>query len=134
MDSDCGDDDSGVICEDDVCDFGCRGMGGNGCPDGEMCSSPTDEPGTCEDDVMPPDAGGVTGGSGGSGGSDGGVTGGSGGMSGGEGGESGASGIGATGVLGGGGCDCRAVPGSSRSSDALLMLAAVALLWQRRRR
>jgi MYXO-CTERM domain-containing protein len=100
-----------------------------------MCSSTTDEPGTCEDDAMPP-----TGGSGGSGGSDGGagddagVTGGSGGMSGGEGGESGAAGLGAIGTLGGGGCDCRAVPGQSPGGDAVLLLTALALLWSRRRR
>jgi hypothetical protein len=29
------------------CVPGCRGTGGNGCPDGETCSSPNATPGTC---------------------------------------------------------------------------------------
>ncbi|MCC6559322.1 MAG: DUF11 domain-containing protein [Polyangiaceae bacterium] len=40
-DSDCGDVTSGQVCDDatHTCVDGCRGEGGNGCPDGEICTS-----------------------------------------------------------------------------------------------
>jgi uncharacterized repeat protein (TIGR01451 family)/MYXO-CTERM domain-containing protein len=136
MDSECGDDDSGVICDDDTCDFGCRGMGGNGCPDGETCSSTTTAAGTCDDGTEP------MAGNGGMGGSDGGIAGQDGGAGdggagdGGMGGMDGASGANAPAfpTLGGGGCDCRVSGNSSRTTDALFIVSALALLWYRRRR
>jgi len=137
-DSDCGATDSGVICDDDTCDFGCRGMGGNGCPDGETCSSTTMELGTCDDMPMPMAGNGGSGGMGGPGGEDGGAGEAGAAGSAGDGGASGAAGASGglpeLGTLGGGGCDCRTAPGHSRSTDALFILGALALLWQRRRR
>lgn len=49
-DSDCGDADSGMVCDTEdthQCIEGCRGKDGNGCPDGEECTSETDEIGIC---------------------------------------------------------------------------------------
>lgn len=49
-DSDCGDTESGMICNEAVgsfCQPGCRGSGGNGCPDGETCTSTDQTVGQC---------------------------------------------------------------------------------------
>ena len=96
-------------------------------------------PGTCGDAPMPMGGSGGMGGMGGVGGEDGGA-GDDGGA--GEAGSAGAAGSGgaagsdetAFDTLGGGGCDCRTAPGHSRGTDPLLILSALALLWQRRRR
>ena len=60
QDSDCGGANSGKVCDEatHTCTDGCRGNGGNGCPDGQQCSSTTTTVGTC------------TGGTGGAGGGD----------------------------------------------------------------
>jgi clumping factor A len=112
MDTECGANDSGVVCDDDVCTFGCRGQDGNGCPDGAMCSSTTSDIGMCQDGAAD---GGMP---------DGGVVGvGDGGVS------------SATGRLGGGGCDCRAAHGESQQSPlSWLWLAPLAWLMRRRGR
>jgi uncharacterized repeat protein (TIGR01451 family)/MYXO-CTERM domain-containing protein len=51
VDSDCGGPTSGIVCNTagnvDTCEPGCRGMGGNGCPTTQMCSSTTNMIGTC---------------------------------------------------------------------------------------
>ncbi|MDH5674368.1 MAG: DUF3344 domain-containing protein [Myxococcales bacterium] len=49
-DSDCGDSDSGRVCDEQsqLCVDGCRGDGGNGCPSGQMCSSGSQAIGSCE--------------------------------------------------------------------------------------
>lgn len=48
VDADCGADDSGKVCDDaKLCIDGCRGTGGNGCPDGMMCTSDDDTIGSC---------------------------------------------------------------------------------------
>ncbi len=48
-DSDCGSTTSGRVCDTtmDTCVDGCRGMGGNGCPQGQTCSSMTNAIGQC---------------------------------------------------------------------------------------
>ncbi len=48
-DGDCGGMMSGVVCDTtmDTCIAGCRGTGGNGCPQGQTCSSTTSAIGTC---------------------------------------------------------------------------------------
>jgi hypothetical protein len=48
-DHDCGDATSGRICylPGHACGPGCRIMGGNGCPDGMVCSEPGSSPGVC---------------------------------------------------------------------------------------
>lgn len=48
-DSDCGATDSGKVCDTvpEVCVDGCRGEGGNGCPEGLECTSKTSEIGQC---------------------------------------------------------------------------------------
>jgi uncharacterized repeat protein (TIGR01451 family)/MYXO-CTERM domain-containing protein len=48
MDSDCGPM-SGMVCNSvtSICIVGCRGKGGNGCPTGEMCTSPDTMIGAC---------------------------------------------------------------------------------------
>lgn len=48
-DPDCGGPDSGQVCDDSVgmCIEGCRGTNGNGCPDGQMCTSNDDSIGEC---------------------------------------------------------------------------------------
>jgi uncharacterized repeat protein (TIGR01451 family)/MYXO-CTERM domain-containing protein len=125
-DADCGAMDSGVVCGAGTCEIGCRGEGGNGCPDGLECTSTTDEIGLCErpsvitdGGIEMPDAGGSGGasGSGGSGGA-------------GSGGRLAEDGIGR---LGGGGCDCRTT-GEGRSMNAVPVLLALLLIRRRRRR
>lgn len=60
-DSDCGDVRSGRVCDGVLqkCTFGCRGMGGNGCPTGVTCSSTTNLVGRCGNTPVP-DAGADT--------------------------------------------------------------------------
>ncbi len=62
-DSDCGAANSGKVCDEatKACVDGCRGNGGNTCPDGKVCSSQSAVIGTCTDGA---------GGAGGGGGSD----------------------------------------------------------------
>jgi hypothetical protein len=47
-DADCGNPVSGSVCEAGACVPGCRGVGGNGCPYGEACTSTDDSRGVCE--------------------------------------------------------------------------------------
>jgi hypothetical protein len=61
-DSDCGSTTSGRVCDDltKVCENGCRGAGGNGCPVTQVCSSVNQQIGTCGNpppDAGPPDSG-----------------------------------------------------------------------------
>ncbi|MEZ4297828.1 MAG: hypothetical protein R3B70_22925, partial [Polyangiaceae bacterium] len=60
-DKDCGDGKSGLVCDPqkEICIPGCKGEGGNGCPDGQECTSTDSSVGTCVD---------ITGGEGGAGG------------------------------------------------------------------
>jgi uncharacterized repeat protein (TIGR01451 family) len=126
-DRDCGNDRSGIVCDDGSCDFGCRGEDGNGCPAGEMCSSATVAIGECgpeTDAGMPPTAG--TGGS-----ADAGPDGGIGTDAGGAAGAPANSGT----FLGGGGCNCRTAAGrGDLSTPALIGFALLGLLRRRRRR
>ena len=46
-DADCGGPSSGQVCQPDVCIDGCRGTNGNGCPDGQMCTSDDETVGQC---------------------------------------------------------------------------------------
>jgi MYXO-CTERM domain-containing protein len=56
-DSDCGAASSGKVCDNTgMCIDGCRGLNGNGCPDGELCTSSDNSIGMC--------SGGNTGGGG----------------------------------------------------------------------
>ncbi len=49
-DADCGGATSGKVCDDThVCVDGCRGEGGNGCPDGQVCTSQDGNIGECVD-------------------------------------------------------------------------------------
>jgi uncharacterized repeat protein (TIGR01451 family)/MYXO-CTERM domain-containing protein len=50
VDSDCGDAMSGQVCEPDICIPGCRGVNGNGCPIGQMCTSMDETVGQCVPD------------------------------------------------------------------------------------
>jgi len=62
QDSDCGGPYSGSICTDEgVCQPGCRGEGGNRCPEGEECTSDDESIGECreEEDQEPLIDGGV---------------------------------------------------------------------------
>jgi uncharacterized repeat protein (TIGR01451 family) len=69
-DGDCGGVTSGMVCDPtDTCVDGCRGMGGNGCPTSQVCTSTTMAIGTCST----PDAGGNDAGSPDGGSSDGGA-------------------------------------------------------------
>jgi hypothetical protein len=56
-DMDCGDPSSGRICVNRMCQPGCRGADGNGCPDGMLCTSTNSMAGMCTDMPEPPDAG-----------------------------------------------------------------------------
>ena len=49
VDADCGGPTSGIVCDpsSSTCKAGCRGTGGNGCPSGQICSSPDISIGTC---------------------------------------------------------------------------------------
>lgn len=96
VDADCGGLMSGRVCDAAIfmCIDGCRGMGGNGCPQGMVCTSADNSIGTCENGA------GGAGGSGGMGGQGG--VGGSGGQGGGMGGGGGSGGGGGE-VTGGGG-------------------------------
>ena len=47
VDGDCGAATSGRICVGSLCQLGCRGSGGNGCPTGQTCSSTDTTPGSC---------------------------------------------------------------------------------------
>ena len=62
-DANCGGPSSGAICDaaTSKCGPGCRGMGGNGCPTGQLCTSVNASAGTCHDGMV------GTGGAGGSG-------------------------------------------------------------------
>ncbi len=48
QDRDCGEASSGRLCNANKCVDGCRGVGGNGCPTGKVCTSTTDLAGVCE--------------------------------------------------------------------------------------
>jgi Cys-rich repeat protein len=63
-DTDCGDPTSGRVCDTSIgrCGPGCRGMGGNGCPVSQVCSSTTTAIGGCE--PPPSSDGGADGGGG----------------------------------------------------------------------
>jgi clumping factor A len=116
VDADCGKTDSGLICDNGMCGFGCRGMGGNTCPSPLYCSSLTNMAGMCGPNPpeMPvvdaghppppaPDAGMLAPG----------------------------------GKLGGGGCNCRVGLQPSAASDSRAALAGLALVllgWRLRRR
>ena len=52
-DADCGSASSGTICEDQRCVPGCRGADGNGCPEGQVCTSTSGTAGLCK--AVPPD-------------------------------------------------------------------------------
>ncbi|MDC3980911.1 MopE-related protein [Polyangium jinanense] len=52
-DADCGDASSGKICQDQRCVAGCRGVDGNGCPDGQVCTSTSDSVGQCQAEPPP---------------------------------------------------------------------------------
>ncbi len=151
-DVECGGPTSGIVCDGTSCVPGCRGQDGNGCPDGEVCTSVDETIGECI-----PESDGGTGGTGGAGGAGGaggtGGVGGAGGTSGtggtagtgatgGMGGTGGASGTGGgadagtdeEGVLEGGGCSCT-VPGSGSAPLGLgLMTVLAGLLGLRSRR
>jgi MYXO-CTERM domain-containing protein len=68
-DVDCGDATSGRICDDAtmMCTDGCRGMGGNRCPDGKVCSSVSATAGVCTDATTSSSSSTGSGGAGGSG-------------------------------------------------------------------
>ncbi|HMI91605.1 MAG TPA: hypothetical protein VK509_09600, partial [Polyangiales bacterium] len=53
LDMDCGAADSGMICVDGACAPGCRGMNGNGCAEGQRCTSVSGEAGMCVPIVKP---------------------------------------------------------------------------------
>ncbi len=139
-DADCGDSQSGVVCDGAVCVRGCRGSGGNGCPSGEECTSTTSDVGQCVPQGV--DGGGV----GGSAGAASGGTSGSGAVSGTagtahdggvNGGAAGSSGAASAdpGSLLGGGCACTA-PGSGgeRAAGYAALVLALAAFGRRRRR
>jgi len=67
-DGDCGEVNSGLVCDPqaEVCVEGCKGEGGNGCPEGQECTSTDSTIGTCIDINATTGAGGGKGGSGGS--------------------------------------------------------------------
>jgi uncharacterized repeat protein (TIGR01451 family)/MYXO-CTERM domain-containing protein len=110
-DPECGDAHSGRVCDatDQVCIAGCRGQGGNGCPEGEVCTSTDTTIGQCvpaTDGGLPPQQ------DGGAGGDDGG-----------------------NGALGSppGGCGCTAP--RPQAGGLVVALAALGglLVWRRRR-
>jgi clumping factor A len=140
-DSDCGDGDSGRVCTDEgFCTAGCRGEGGNGCPDGETCTSTDESIGECLVDG----AGG--GGAGGSSGSNttsstgSGTTTGTGSTGttapsgGGDGDGDGGSGDPLEGVVASGGLVCAAAPGRGGAAPWYVVAIGAAAIWRARRR
>jgi Bacterial TSP3 repeat/Putative metal-binding motif len=130
----CGAANSGMVCDGatHACTDGCRGMGGNGCPDGKVCTSKTEVIGTCTDG-----AGGAGGGT--SSASTTGSTSSAGGAGGGSTGEGGAGGSGGSApqrlVPSGNGIFCSATPGSGDDEGASWLLGgALAMLVNARRR
>jgi uncharacterized repeat protein (TIGR01451 family)/MYXO-CTERM domain-containing protein len=119
MDSDCGGPMSGKVCDSvpSVCIDGCRGMGGNGCPTGDMCTSMDSTIGECEPDT--PDGGSGAGGNGGEGGR----------------GENGSTGSGAASPGDKGNCACEAPGvGGGEAGGAGLAAAMLGLAAMMRRR
>jgi uncharacterized repeat protein (TIGR01451 family)/MYXO-CTERM domain-containing protein len=115
-DSNCGDMQSGKVCDDasHTCVNGCRGQGGNGCPGGEICTSETMKVGMCTNG-----AGGAASTSTGTG----------------TGGTGGAGGTGDTVIANGHGLICAASPANDNSNNGWLFAGALsALLAMRRRR
>ncbi|MDI1477024.1 MopE-related protein [Polyangium sp. y55x31] len=53
QDADCGDASSGMICTDQHCVAGCRAVDGNGCPDGQVCTSTSGAAGQCKSEPPP---------------------------------------------------------------------------------
>lgn len=135
-DAQCGAADSGVVCNLDAggyCHPGCRGSAGNGCPDGQTCTSSDSTIGEC--------IGGGEGGGGQGGGSAGGAGPGGAGQGGSPsggagpgGGATGGEGADGDGGAGDDGCDCRATGGRGSSWSAVFALGALALFGRRRRR
>jgi hypothetical protein len=119
-DTDCGDATSGKVCDDTTkkCTDGCRGKGGNGCPDGKTCSSSSATVGMCVDAMTTSSTGTSSSstGSGGSGGAGGGAS----------------DGI----IASGNGLICSATPGNGNDSGASWLVggALAALVAARRRR
>jgi uncharacterized repeat protein (TIGR01451 family) len=119
-DTDCGDATSGKVCDDTTkqCTDGCRGKGGNGCPDGKTCSSSSATVGMCVDAMTTSSTGTSSSstGSGGSGGAGGGAS----------------DGI----IASGNGLICSATPGNGNDSGASWLVggAIAALVAARRRR
>ncbi|MFS8065257.1 MAG: MYXO-CTERM sorting domain-containing protein, partial [Byssovorax sp.] len=108
-DSECGAANSGKVCDEatKTCVDGCRGEGGNTCPDGKVCSSPTVKIGTCVEG-----SGGAGGGGGGGGAPPDRV------------------------VASGNGLICSATPGNDNGGATWLLGGVLAALvgWRRRRR
>ena len=138
-DSECGDATSGRVCGDaGVCIDGCRGSGGNGCPEGELCTSTDQTIGQCDDGTGGSAGTGGTAGTGGAAGTAGSAGTGGGAGTGGVGGASGAAGASPDDgySLEGGGCNCRTAPGQSRDElpPLLVGLGLLAAAAGRRRR
>ncbi len=136
-DDECGGANSGVVCDDasGYCIAGCRGDGGNGCPDGETCTSTDGSIGDCVPDG---EGGGGMGGAGPtSSGSTSGATNGAGPSStsaGGTGAGTGGAGADDSGSDDGDdGCGCT-VPQSGSGTGALIALVAAGVAALRRRR
>jgi MYXO-CTERM domain-containing protein len=117
-DTDCGIPTSGRVCDGNThtCTTGCRGMGGNGCPAPETCSSSDGSIGTCQSGSSSSSSG--MGGAGAGGG-----------HTGGQGG-----GVGEHVVSQSVGCGCRTAPEGDARTAALAALAGLALIAARRAR
>jgi uncharacterized repeat protein (TIGR01451 family)/MYXO-CTERM domain-containing protein len=138
MDSDCGGPMSGTVCNSvtSICIEGCRGMGGNGCPTGEICTSKDTMIGACVPDTgttssttssssATTTSSSGAGGSGNGGAGTGGAPSGNGGAGGGGGQDTGSEGR----------CGCEVPGSSSRGTTAALMaMLGLAALARRRRR
>jgi MYXO-CTERM domain-containing protein len=127
-DDECGDADSGVVCDDTTgyCTAGCRGEGGNGCPAGETCTSTDGTIGEC----VPDGQGGNGPGSGGNGP-------GSGGDGPGAGDPGSTTSAGGDGAEDGGnesGCDCGVAGSPTQGGLAALGLLGAAIGLRRRRK
>ncbi len=59
-DADCGAADSGLVCDAFACVSGCRAEGGNGCPEGQTCTSTNASIGQCEGGTTGAGGGGDT--------------------------------------------------------------------------